>query len=192
MARSKVWLLLAVLVTTGIVTVSMWAGQSAGTSHVTIRQVESQTVLYTLYRGDYDNVGQAISSLYALAVQNRIWPSGAVHFAYLNNPDRVSKEHWLTEIRIPVGESALEHAGTLGEMTDIKTLPAMTMAVASKPAGQANSQSIYARLDAWILKHGYVVDDSPCEKFLTNARTGDYAQMTSEIMVPVIKIGETD
>ena len=192
MSRSKVWLLLAVLVSTATVTVSIWAGQSADKSGVTIRQVKPQTVLYTVYRGDYEKVGQAIGNLYALAVKNKIWPSGAVHFAYLNNPECVSSEHWLTEIRIPVREEALKLAGTLGEMTDIKKLPAMKMAVATKPAGQADSESTYVRLDAWIFKQGYVADDGPCEKFLTNAKTGDYARMTSEIMVPVIRITATD
>ena len=193
MSRPKVWLLLlAVIVSTTTVTISIWAGQSADKSGVTIRQVKPQTVLYTIYRGDYEKVGQAIGSLYALAVQNKIWPSGAVHFAYLNNPENVSSEHWLTEIRIPVREEALKRAGTLGEMTDIKKLPAMTMAVATKPAGQADSGSVYVRLDAWIFKQGYVADDGPCEKFLTSVKTGDYARMTSEIMLPVTKIPAKD
>src|SRR4030042_6421094 len=101
MNRSKVWLLLlVVLVSTATLTVSIWADQVADKSGVTIRQVKPQTVLYTIYRGDYEKVGQAIGSLYALAIQNKIWPSGSLHFAYLNNPKHVSSEHWLTEIRI--------------------------------------------------------------------------------------------
>lgn len=181
-----------VLVSTAPVTVSIWAGQSTDKSEITIRQVKPQTVLYTIYRGSYEDVGQTIGSLYALAVQKKIWPSGPIHFAYLNNPQRVSSEHWLTEIRIPVREEALKLAGTLGEMTDIKKLPAMTMAVATKPTGQADSESIHVSLDAWIFKQGYIANGGPCEKFLTNARTGDYARMTSEIMVPVTKIPAKD
>ncbi|MFC1635510.1 GyrI-like domain-containing protein [Planctomycetota bacterium] len=193
MSKSKIWLLvLVVLMLTAPVTVSIWAGQSADKSGITIRQVKAQTVLYTIYRGDYREVGQAIGRLYALAIQKKIWPSGAIHFAYLNNPEHVSSVHWLTEIRIPVKEETLKLSGTLGEMTDIKKLPAMTMAVATKPAGLPDSASVYVRLDAWIFKQGYIADGGPCEKFLTNAKTGDYAQMKSEIMVPVTRISATD
>jgi len=174
------------------VTVSIWADEVADKSGVIIRQVKPQTVLYAIYRGDYDKVGQAIGSLYALAVQEKIWPSGSLHFAYLNNPKHVSSEHWLTEIRIPVREEALKHAGTLGEMTDVKKLPAMTVAVATKPAGQADSEPIYVRLDTWIFKQGYACIEGPCEKFPANAATGDYTQMKSEIMVPIMRISPDD
>ena len=193
MNRSKVWLFLMVaLVLTATVTVGILADQVTDKSGVTIRQVKPQTVLYTIYRGDYDKAGQAIGSLYAMAVQKQIWPSGPLHFAYLNNPKHVSSEHWLTEIRIPVREEALKHAGTLGEMTDVKKLPAMTVVVATKPAGLADSEPIYVRVDNWIFKQGYAGIAGPCEKFLANAATGDYARMKSEIMIPVTKISADD
>ena len=193
MSRSKVRLFVfVVLVSLVTVTVGIWAGQSTDESNITIRQVKPQTVLYTIYRGDYSDVGQTIGRLYALAVKNKIWPSGAMSFAYLNNPEQVSSEHWLTEIRIPVKEDALKLAGTLGEMTDIKKLPAMTIAVATKPTGMVDSASVHVRLDVWIFKQGYIADGGPCEKFLTNAKTANYAQMKSEIMVPVKKISTTD
>lgn len=193
MKRSKVWfLLLAVLLTTTIATMGIRAGQAADQPEITIRKVEPQMVLYTIYRGDYDQVGQAIGSLYALAVQNKIWPSGTLYFAYLNNPEHVSEEHWLTEIRIPVKKEALKLAGTLGKMTDIKKLPAMEVAVVTKPAGQADPGLLYTKLATWTLKQGYIVDGGPREKFLTNAKTGDYAQMKSEIMIPVTKNSATD
>lgn len=184
--------LLVLLVLMTMMSVSIWAEQAADKSDITIRRVQPQTVLYTIYRGDYDKVSQAIGRLYALAIQRKIWPAGPIHFAYLNNPEHVSSEHWLTEIRIPVKEDALKLAGALGEMTDIKKLPAMTMAVATKPVGLADSESVYARLDAWIFKQGYIVNGGPCEKFLANASTGDYARMKSEIMVPVVRISAAD
>jgi effector-binding domain-containing protein len=191
MSRLKVWSLV-VLALTAAVTVSIWAGQSSDKNSITTRQEKSQVVLYTIYRGDYDKVGQAIGSLYALAVQKQIWPNGSVHFAYLNNPEHVSSEHWLTEIRIPVKEEALKLAGTLGEMTDIKKLPALTMAVMTKSAGLEDPGPLYTNLSTWVLKQGYAVDGGPCEKFLTNASTGDYARMKSEIMIPVTRISDTD
>ena len=190
MSRLKVWLL--VLTLTAIVTASIWAEQFSEKSSITTRQEKSQVVLYTIYRGDYEKVGQAIGSLYALAIQKKMWPNGSLQFAYLNNPEHVSSEHWLTEIRIPVREDALKLAGTLSEMTDIKKLPAMTVAVATKQAGQADLGPLYTSLGTWILKQGYITDGGPCEKFLANASTGDYARMKSEIMIPVTRISATD
>ena len=189
MRRFKKWLLLlAVIVSTVTVTVSIWAGQSTVKSEITIRRVEPQTVLYTIYRGDYKGIGKTISNLFALSGQKKIWPSGTPYFTYLNNPEHVPSKHWLTEIRIPVEEEALKLAGTLGEMVDVKKLPAMTVAVAIKPPGLADSKSVYVRLDKWIYTQGYIADEDPCEKFLSNVKTGDYAQMKSEILVPIRKV----
>ncbi len=35
-------------------------------------------------------------------------------------------------------------------------------------------------VDTWILQQGYIAIDSACETFLTNATTGNYAQMKSD------------
>ena len=99
----------------------------------------------------------------------------------------VSSEHYLTEIRIPVGKDALKLAGTLGEFTDVKTLPAMEVAAVIKPAGQADPNAIYDYLYARITRQGYMAADNACETFLTNGKE-NYAQMKSEIMVPVKKL----
>lgn len=160
---------------------------SAAKPAITIRKMEPQVVLYTIYRGSYEKTGSAIGKLFALAGQNRIQPQGPIYYVYLNNPNQVSSEHWLTEIRIPVGKDALKIAGTLGEMTDVKTLPAMEMAVAVKPQGLADPSPIYTALYTWATKQGYMVSGSPREVFLTNAMSGNYAQMKTEIMLGVQK-----
>jgi effector-binding domain-containing protein len=153
-----------------------------------LRQVPEQVVLYTIVRGPYDQLGPAIGKLFALAGRNGLMPPrGPVQYAYLNNPQMVSSAHWLTEIRIPVGKDALKAAGTLGEMTDVKTLPAMQVVVAVKPEGQADPGPIYEALMEWITKKGYLAAEGPYEIFLTNAQSGDYAQMKSEIMIPIQK-----
>ena len=156
-------------------------------SEPTIRTVPAQTVLYTIVRGHYQKTGQAVGALYALAGQKNLRPMGPPTYIYLNNPNRVSSEHWLTEIRIPVSEDALKLAGTLGDMTDVKQIPAVTVAVAVKPEGMADPAPIYGEIYTWAYKNGYQVVDSPSEVFLTNAVGGDYAQMKSEIMMPVEK-----
>jgi effector-binding domain-containing protein len=155
-----------------------------------IRKVEQQTILYTIYRGPYEKSGQAVGKLFALAGQKGIIPKGSVQYAYLNNPHYISKEHYLTEIRIPVDKDALKLAGTLGEMTDIKVLPAIEMVVAKKPKGMADPNSIYNDMSKWIYENKYAGLDSPVEIILSGAMTGDYSQMEAEIMMPVKKIIE--
>ena len=163
---------------------------SAERAAFSIRKMEPQVVLYTIYRGAYDNIGQAVGNLFALAGQKGIRPAGQVSYAYLNNPNFVSKEHLLTEIRIAVGKDALKLAGSLGEMTDVKTLPSMEVAIALKAEGIADPSVIYDGLSEFITKQGYVGLDSPSEVFLTNGMGGNYAQMKTEIMIPVKKTAD--
>lgn len=107
---------------------------------------------------------------------------------YLNNPEYISAEHCLTEIRIPVAKEALKYAGTLGEMTDIKELRAMEVAVIIKHRMQADYAAVYKGLYNGIAKKGYRASDNAWESFLGENFSGDYAQTKSEIMVPVEKL----
>ena len=168
-----------------ILIVSVWANTTTDKPDLIIRRAPKEVVLYTIYRGPYDKVGPAIGNLFALAGQKGIIPTGAPYHVYLNNPQRVSAEHYLTEIRIPVAETSLKLTGTLGPMTDIKALPPTDFAVAVKPEGQADPAPIYTSLYKWILQEGCIVVGSPHELFLTNAMSGDYARMRTEIMLPV-------
>lgn len=193
MNRFKVLsLLVVVLVLTTIVTVEIFAEQTTDKSNITIRQLESQTVLYTIYRGEYEKIGRAIGDLYALAVKNKIWPGSSLSCVYLNNPQYISGEHCLVEIRIPVGQEALKLAGTLGELTDVKTLQAMEVAVTAKSAGQTDPSSVYDSLHVWITKNGYRAAENACEKFAANIGATNYAQMKSEIMIPIKRISPKD
>jgi len=152
------------------------------------RQLKSQTVLYSIYRGPYEQMGAAIGSLYALAGQKGIIPRGPLSCAFLNNPQFVSPQHYLTEIRIPVDNAALKHSGSLGPFTDIKTLPEMEVAVATRPAGLTDPAPIYNQLYAKIFKNGYIPTDSAMELYLDHSMTADYAQMKTEILIPIAKL----
>ncbi len=156
-------------------------------SEISVRELPARTVLYTIVRGHYKNTGPSIGKLFAVASKNGIRPMGSPTYTYLNNPELVSSEHWLTEIRIPVGDDAMKLAGTLGEMTDVKKIPAMKVAVAVKPEGMSELAPIYEKLNKWLLKEKYLAIEAPTELILTNAMTGDYGQMKSEIMMPVEK-----
>jgi len=155
---------------------------------VSTRTIKPQVVLYTIYRGSHDGIGFAIGNLLALAGENQLQPEGPIYYVFLNNPKHVSREHWLTEIRIPLDKKALKLAGTLGEMTDVKSLPAMDMAVGVKPEGESNASPIYKAVYTWVFKQGYMVAGSWREVFLTNTMSGSYEQMKTEIMLPVYKI----
>jgi effector-binding domain-containing protein len=85
----------------------------------------------------------------------------------------------------------LKLAGTLGEFTDVKTLPAMELVIAVKPEGLADPTSIYEKLFPWIHQQGYMVADAHSEVFLTGSMSGDYARMRTEILVPVQKASKT-
>ncbi|MBW8040343.1 MAG: GyrI-like domain-containing protein [Planctomycetes bacterium] len=188
MSKSRMSLLLLLVIVLMVAgTAAISAKSVGGKPAFAIRKVEEQVVLYTIYRGSYDKTGPAVGKLFALAGRKRITPRGPVSYVYLNSPKLVSSQHWLTEIRIPVGKEALKLSGTLGEMTDVKALPAFDVAVAVKPQGQADPGPIYERLFTWIYKAGYVHIEDPRESFLSNAMAGNYAQMKSEIMVPVSK-----
>lgn len=160
----------------------------ADKSEVSVREVPAQVVLYTLHRGPYETVGQTIGGLFGQAMQNGMFPRGAMTLVYLNNPGLVSPEHYLTEIRIPVGEAALQKAGTLGEFTDVKRLPGMEMAVVQKPKGVEDPTSIRAGLSAWVQENGHVAIDSCVEKMQSQGPVGTYAEMETEIMFPIRKL----
>jgi len=193
MKRAKKLFLLLVMVVMVLMVagaVEIFAEQSKGKTEITIRKLQSQTVLYTIYRGSYDKIGEPIGKLFTLAGEKGIYPRGSLCCVYLNNPQYVTSEHLLTEIRIPVGEEALKLAGTLGEMTDVKTVQAMEAAVAVKPAGVADPALIYKSLILWIHKEGYIGIEGPMEVHLTGGSGVSYAQMKSEIMWPVNKLSQ--
>ncbi len=168
-----------------VITVHVSAGANEEESKVTIQQVDKQTVLYTIYRGPYERIGKAIEGLYALAGANQARPAGGPALVYLNNPQLTSPQHLLTEIRIPVSEDALKLAGTLGEMTDVKTVPAVEMAVITRQVGQMDYALLYNRLYVWIAEHGYRAIDNPCEVFSADMKEGGRDLINPEIMIPV-------
>lgn len=187
MSKVRIWSLLLATVLMVIVAAGISAEQTTEPK-ITIRQLEPQTVLYTIYRGSYDKIGKAIGSLYALAGQKGIHPQGQMSCVYLNNPEYISAEHCLTEIRIPVTGEGLKYVGTLGEITDVKELRAMEVAVIIKHGMQVEYAALYKGLYDGIAKKGYRASDNAWESFLGENFSGDYAQMKSEIMVPVEKL----
>ncbi len=154
--------------------------------NVTVRQVESQAVLYTVYRGHYEGVGPAIDELLELAGEKHLTPIGPIYTGYLNNPLLVSGDHWLIEIRMPVPMDALEFAGTLGEMTDVKLMPAMKVVSAVKPEGQLDPGPVIRGLYALISQRGYRIAGGMWQSVLYNDDSEDYLHIRTEFMIPVL------
>ncbi|HBG26338.1 MAG: hypothetical protein A2Y12_08130 [Planctomycetes bacterium GWF2_42_9] len=188
--RTKLLLMLAgILVLNSITT----AAQEPNSFSISIGKMESQTILYTIYRGPYEKVGQAIGELYAVAGKNRINPQGNLRFVYLNNPHlfALNAQHCIVEIQIPVSQDALKLAGTLGTMTDIKTLIAMDTVVIKKPAGCKDYGAVYTYLFAWIAKNGYRPIDNAFEVFESGGQNQTCENIAqSDIVVPVTKVSD--
>lgn len=188
----NVLILSVVLMLVAVAAAKIYAGQTDEKSEIAVRKIEPQVVLYTIYRGEYQKVGKSIGNLYGLAMKNQVWPKGSISLVYLNNPQYVSSQHCLVEIRIPVAKEALEKAGTLGEMTDIKEIKAMEVAVIKKSPGQMNYSSLYSDIHKWISKNGYRTTENASEIFTGTGIGKDYSKMSSEIMVPVVKLSSED
>ena len=138
---SKTKMLLLLLLAVGLIAssaVKISAQSTEGASAITVRKIDKQVVLYTIVRGGYTKAGMESGILYARATMKQMVPQGSACFVYLNNPQKTSAEHYLIEIRIPVDAEALKYAGSLGDMTDVKEVPAMVVAVAGKPEGIAD------------------------------------------------------
>ncbi|MEN6385007.1 MAG: GyrI-like domain-containing protein [Phycisphaerales bacterium] len=170
-----------------------FAAQEPNSFSISIGKMESQTVLYTIYRGPYEKVGQSIGNLYALAGKNRIAPQGNFRFVYLNNPHLFSLngQHCLVEIQIPVSPDALKLAGKLGEMSDVKTLIAMDTVTIKKPAGCKDYGAVYTYLFAWIAQNGYRPIDNAFEVFESGGQNQSCENISqSDIIVPVAKVSK--
>ena len=123
MTKVKAFALLSIAVClTAVGIVEVWAKSPTDKPNFTIRQAPKDVVLYTIYRGPYEKIGPANGNLYALAGQKGIIPRGSAYHVYLNNPRRVSSEHWLTEIRIPVGQEALNLTTPAPQRTERREL----------------------------------------------------------------------
>ncbi len=192
MSKMRNVLVLLLVVLLAVIAIKLFAEQTAGEPDFSMQKSEAQTVLYTVYRGPYEKVVKPIGELYALAAQKKIIPRGAISLVYLNNPYYTSQDnsgkHCLTEIRIPVSEEAMQQAVTLGEMTDVKKLRSIEVAVMKKQIEQKDYEAFFGKLYEQIAKKGYRPADNAIEIFKGDAMGGDYSRMKSEIMIPVVKI----
>jgi hypothetical protein len=151
-----------------------------------------EQVLCSIYRRNLDQVGTKIGSLFMEVGKRGLIPKGGISLVYLNNSGTAPLEHSLTEIRIAVDKSAPSYAGTLGEFTDVKTVPATEVVVATKQTGTGGVESAYEsahwNLNGWMFEDGYLPADRPIEVLMGGAAGRDYAQMRTEIMVSVRKM----
>jgi len=170
-----------------VILVPLRAKETGSRRKVTVRDLESQTILYTIHRGSYTGFGQAFARLFGLAGSKDLRPTVNVMTVHLNNPHQVAEAHWLTEIRVPVADSALSLAGSLGPMTDVKTVPGVKVAVATKPAGAASPAAIQKKLYQWIYQNGYAPIDAPMQRVISGGQTQDYTLMEVELMIPITK-----
>ena len=154
---------------------------------ISVRELPSQTVLYTIYRGYDYKINNAIEQLYSLAKNKGFVPCGPVLTSCLNSSSYETPEHRLFEIQIPVDSNALEQTGTLGDMTDIKIRPAMKIASIIKSEVNNDTTVIIQNLFSWISRHGYIVKGKMLQ-LTSGTENGDYSNnLQIEFAVPIDK-----
>ncbi|MEJ2648221.1 MAG: hypothetical protein P8016_07430 [Sedimentisphaerales bacterium] len=183
MKKKIIVLILSLIILTEVACIAglcVCKGGDQNRSDVTLRNVPRQTVLYTIYRGDYFEVSYAINKLYALAHEKGISLLGPVSTCRLTSPLSEEANHSLIEIQIPVEENAIEQAGPLGDMTDVKVLPAMKVAVPTE---------VIADLFSWINKKGFVVKGRMRQTVLDGSK-GSYRKLRTEFVIPIEELTE--
>jgi effector-binding domain-containing protein len=186
MGRVKVSLLFAPVVIIGAALII----RAAEVDPYKIDTVGGETVLYTIHRGGRETHREAVRKLYALAEEKEMVIEGNLTLVALNNPLRQDGDHMLTEIRLPVAQDALlEHAGTLGAMTDVKTLPPYKVVVFEKSPvdkiGIKDLLRLYKHLYNYALLRDEISMFGPEETFISRYGSGDYEDMRTDIKVPI-------
>ena len=187
MKKKMIIFMLSVIILAEIICIAgicVCKGQDKGTSEITIRDIPPQTVLYKICRGAYYEVNEAINELYDIAELKGMLPCGPVSTCLLNSPLSETYEHWIVEIQIPVESYAIEYTGTLGFMTDVKTVPQMKVAVAVKPEGITNPTKIISNLFSWINENDYIILGRMRQSVLYGDK-GDYSKLKTEFMIPI-------
>lgn len=77
-------------------------GNAKDEGNVQVKIIPEHTVVATMYKGPYDQVGPVIDGLAKYAIENSYDIIGPVTEVYLNNPNEVAPEELLTEIQFPV------------------------------------------------------------------------------------------
>jgi effector-binding domain-containing protein len=67
-----------------------------------IKRIPAMTVATTMHQGPYDQIGAAYERLMTWIAGQSLQMAGAPMEAYLNEPDEVPPEEYLTEVMLPV------------------------------------------------------------------------------------------
>ncbi len=177
MSRARFLLLLLIAALATVI-----ARGAAIIAEVDTRTEAAQLILYRVHRGRGATLHKAIRDLYALAEEKEMETKGPLTLVALNNPDQESA-HVLTEIRIPVGETAWKHAHTLGEMTDVKQLRPRKVAFTKKPKGQSDPFDAYLGLHDGLRRMQLVPIFGLQEVFPAPYDPNNYDGVETEIVV---------
>ncbi|MGZ7096736.1 MAG: AraC family transcriptional regulator [Methanobacterium sp.] len=77
-------------------------GNAHDEGNVQVKIIPEHTVIATIHKGTYDQVGPVIDGLAKYAIQNGYDIIGPVTEVYLNSPNEVASEELLTEVEFPV------------------------------------------------------------------------------------------
>ena len=187
MKKKMIVFILSAIILTEIICIAglcMCEAENENSNGITIRELPQQTVLYTIFRGRDNNISDSVNKLYSLAELKGLSPCGPLSTCCLSDSGTAEDHHKLIEIQIPVESQAIELAGTLGDMTDVKVIPSMKVAVAVKPEGKNDPTEIIEDLFSWINKKGFVVKGRMKQNIL-NRGNGAYHTLKSEFLIPI-------
>ncbi|MGC9516408.1 MAG: GyrI-like domain-containing protein [Methanomicrobiales archaeon] len=77
-------------------------GEISDEGDIKIKKIPQRTVLSTIHKGPYNEVGPVYGKVYEYSVKNGYAMVGAPVEIYLNDPMEVSESELLTEIQFPV------------------------------------------------------------------------------------------
>jgi len=105
----------------------------------------------------------------------------------LNDPFKSPEEHNLTEIRIRVTREAKPHVGKLGPMTDVKLLPAHTVAWTRKEQGEPTARRAHRVLQDWTRRVRITPLYGPREILENRHDLAKYTEMEVDVVVEVLE-----
>lgn len=80
------------------------SGDVEGNTKIKIKILPESTVISTIHKGEYTNIGEAYQGLWDYIVENKYEVIGFPKEIYFNNPQEVSSEQLLTEIQFRINE----------------------------------------------------------------------------------------
>lgn len=172
-------------------------GQIQPEPAITVRDLDEETVLYTIHEGTYESAIDSIERLQQIRDENGWSSSGDFgYFLYLNDPEPGREEDRLIEIRLPVEPAALAAADAIQSeasanglgTTGVKQVWPARVASVPKRAGVSDPTPLWDDVYAYAESVGLDSSLGPIERFDGISgipATCAYNELETELMVGI-------